>query len=181
MASQLVRLGHCIGVERRTFLAGGLTAEVEVQTVEFPIYAGPSPRSTWRKPVVGSPDCPFAELLVAADLRAAGWDAAWVYKPGQFLSSWEPRRRAELPSEAWQLHQAIVDEIKGRGGARAGCWDVLAWRAARALFVELKWAGSSDRLRAPQLRWREAALALDRREISDASFLVAEWTGGCVG
>ena len=158
------------------FQAAGLKAEIEVHKIEFPIYADRSPRSTWRKPVVGPPDCPFAELRIAAELRAAGWAAAWVYRPGQFLSSWEPRQRAQLPPEALKLHRII----EKKAGARAGCWDVLAWKAHQPLFVELKRAGSSDRLRAPQLRWRDAALGLRTFGISEACFLVAEWSGGCL-
>ncbi len=168
-----MRLSNCMGVEQRIFHAAGLRAKVQVQAIELPIYAGPPPRSTWRKPVVGPPGRPFAELLVAADLGAAGWSAAWVYRPGQFLSSWEPRQYAHLPRQALKLHEAI----KKRAGAQAGCWDVFAWRADEPLFVELKRAGSSDQLRASQLRWRAAALALG---VSSTSFLVAEWTGGHV-
>jgi hypothetical protein len=163
-------------MESRAFHAAGLVADVDVQRIELPVYTGRSPKSTWSKPIVGPPDCPFVELQVAADLRAAGWAAAWVYRPGQFLSSWEPRQHAQLPPEALKIHRAVSEEIKRRAEARAGCWDVFGWRAGEPLFVGLKRLGSSDRLRAPQLRWREAAVVLG---ISEASFLVAEWTGGC--
>lgn len=166
-----MRLTHSCDERLVTVRAAGFVAEVLLQELDFPVYEGCSPRSTWRKPVVGPPHCPFAELKVVADLSAAGWTAAWVYRPGKFISSWEPRRSVQLPLEALALHQEITD----RAGARAGCWDVFAWRDDAPLFVELKRTDSSDRVRARQLIWREAALALG---VHKTAFIVAEWRGG---
>jgi hypothetical protein len=157
----------------RTVRTADFVAQVHVQKLELPVYVGLAPQSRWGKPVVGPPACPFAELQVAADLRAAGWTAAWVYRPRRFLLSWEPRSYAELPPDALKLHH----NIRTRAGAQAGCWDIFAWRAHEPLFVELKRAGSSDRLRKPQLLWREAALELGIRA---ASFLIAEWSVGSI-
>jgi hypothetical protein len=156
---------------KETLRAGTIDAEVLVQHLEFPIYAGPLPERTWRKPVVGPPNRPFAELQVVAALEEEGWSAAWVYRPSLFMSSWEPRQTATFPAEACALHKRIGEVA----GARSGSWDVFAWREGAPLFVELKRAGSSDCVRESQLIWRRAALQVG---VPAAAFIVVEWSGG---
>lgn len=168
-----VTLPLCIGERVDTVRAGNLQAFVKVQRIELPPYFGPAPQSAWRKPVVGPPERPFAELQIVKFLELQGWIAAWVHRPGKFLTTWEPRRFVELPVSARVLHARVQKAT----GVPAGCWDVFAWQHEKPLFVELKRTGSSDRIRTAQLLWRQAAIA---QGVSESAFIIVEWSGGCV-
>jgi len=140
----------------------------------FPEYLGPNPKSTWRKPVVGPPDRPFAELQVAKRLHDdEGWQVGWVYRPGQFIATWEPRKEVKFPGPALEL----LERIRTHARAKAGCWDLFGWKDGQPLFVELKRAGSSDAVRASQWAWRKAALA---EGVPSTAFDVVEWYGGAL-
>src|SRR5512137_2570326 len=102
--------------------AGALEARVCLHRIDLPVYSGAWPSSTWRKPVVGPPSRPFAELQVVEGLEVDGWIAAWVNRPGRFISAWEPRVVAAMPEAALHLH----DRIRHEGAASAGSWDVFA-------------------------------------------------------
>lgn len=151
--------------------AGRHEALINLHRIDLPVYKGPPPTSAWRKPVVGPPARPFAELQIVDGLELDGWLAAWVYRPGKFISTWEPKALIDFPSEALALHDSIRDE----SGQKSGCWDVLAWRNGECLFAELKRGGSSDRIRESQLIWRAAALRLG---VPATAFTVVEWYGG---
>jgi len=168
-----MRFQHECEAETFTVHAGKHKAQLSLHRLLLPVYEGPPPQSTWSKPVVGPPSRPFAELQVVDGLEMDGWLAAWVYRPGKFLSTWEPRVFASLPPEALALHDRIGEEA----GAKAGCWDVFAWRGGVCLFAELKRARSPDRIRESQLTWREAALRLG---VSTDAFVVVEWSSGTV-
>ena len=101
-------------------------------------------------------------------LEADGWTAAWVNRPGIFLSTWEPRLPAMLSPNAKELH----DRIRNEGSNKAGCWDVFAWRGEECLFAELKRSGSSDRIRESQLLWRQSALRIG---VPAEAFALIEW------
>lgn len=148
--------------------AGSHEARVTVHRIDLPVYGGQLPTSTWRKPVVGPPARPFAEFQVVDGLEVDGWRAAWVYRPGRFIATWEPRVEVEFPPDALALH----DRIRNESGQKFGCWDVFAWRGGDCLFAELKRGGSSDRVRESQLIWRDAALRLG---VPPDSFAVVEW------
>jgi hypothetical protein len=154
-----------------TVRAGSLEAPIRLHRIDLPVYRGPQPATSWRKPVVGPPSRPFAELQIVEGLEADGWEAAWVYRPGKFLSVWEPRIAAILPSAAQELHNLICEEVSNR----AGCWDVFAWRNGACLFAELKRGNSSDRVRKSQILWRESALRLG---VPSEAFAIIEWYGG---
>jgi len=143
--------------------------------VYFREYKGKRPKQDWnRKPIVGPPDRPFAELQYVERLEKDGWLAGWCYRPGKFISTWEPEKRPVIfPAEA----QTLLDQIARRAGAKAGCWDVFGWKDGQPLFVELKRRKSSDRLREAQKRWKEAAVKL---RVSPAAFKEIEWLGGCL-
>lgn len=150
---------------------GGIEARVMLHRIELPLYKGSLPQKAWQKPVVGPPVRPFAELQVVGGLESEGWAAAWVYRPGRFLATWEPRAFASMPAKA----MALYESIRAKVGANAGCWDVFAWRKDRCLFAELKRAKTSDRIRKSQLVWRCAALELG---VPSRSFAIVEWSGG---
>lgn len=152
--------------------AKGGALEVYRRIAYFPEYSGRSPRSTFnRKPVVGPPHRPFAELQVVERLEQDGWTAGWAYRPGKFTSSWEPLTPVSYPSAALKL----LERIRKRSGAKAGCWDVFAWKDGKPRFIELKRRNSSDALQTSQLAWRKAALA---EGVDEAAFELIEWCGG---
>ena len=165
---------HSAGRSSRRQGLARSSCDVIVHKLRFQPWEGPLPTSSWRKPIVGPPERPLAELRVVTELEAQGWAAAWVFRPGKFLSSWEPRCLASLPTEALELHSRIGN----RAGKAAGCWDVFGWRSGRPLFAELKRAGSSDRIRPTQLRWLEAAL---EEGLSVSDFVIVEWMVGTSG
>jgi hypothetical protein len=85
---------------------------------------------------------------------------------------WEPEKTAvKFPKKVCEL----LERIAVRKGSWAGCWDVVAFRKRELRFLELKRAGSSDRLRKPQLEWYEAALA---EGVLSSAFEVLQWFGG---
>ena len=139
----------------------------------LPEYLGAPPKESWRKPIVGPPDRPFAELQVVQRLEAGGWTAAWVHRPGRFLRAWEPRDDGPLPKTAL----ALFERIQKRARSTAGAWDILAWKRGKPRFIELKRTHSSDRLRSSQLAWYQAA----RKEgVPSSAFEVLQWYGGCL-
>lgn len=120
----------------------------------FRRWRGRLPKSDWNgTPVVGPPEHPFPGLETARQLRRAGWRRCWVFRAARFVASWEPREDARMPPVAWRLHARITE----KAGARAGCWDVFAWKRGRLLFVEVKRSG--EPFRASQRRWLHAAIA----------------------
>src|SRR5437660_163278 len=125
-----MRLPYCLDESMVNVRSGKWEARLPLQRLQLPMYSGPRPTSSWRKPIVGPPDRPFAELQVVAGLEKLGWVAAWVYRPRKFIASWEPRLVAPLPTEALALHSHIQEQ----SNAHAGCWDVFAWCDGQALF-----------------------------------------------
>lgn len=159
------------GLDERRLRVAGEQISVAHSLTHLPEYVGPPPTSTWRKPIVGPPERPFAELQVVQRLEADGWTAAWVHRPGQFLRTWEPREHVSFPKKA----QALLERIQKRVGSPSGTWDVFAWRNAKPRFIELKRTGSSDRLRSTQVAWRKAAL---KEGVPSSAFEILEWHGG---
>jgi hypothetical protein len=76
-----------------------------------------------------------------------------------------------LPQDAKDLYDAIVRE---NGRKRSGCWDILAWKDGRYLFVEAKQRSPryKDRIQGTQVRWFEAAR---RAGIGLECFRVYNW------
>lgn len=151
--------------------AVGEKPSVEYRVAYFPEYSGPPPQRTWRKPIVGPPDRPFAELQLTQRLEQDEWTAAWVHRPGKFIATWEPRTEVRFPKAALEL----LERIRRRAGSRAGCWDVFAWKNGRPLFMEVKRRNGSDKLQKSQLIWRKAAL---REGVPESAFQLVEWCGG---
>jgi hypothetical protein len=155
--------------ERRRFISPDGPHDLRVYRLTFRTWKGERPVEAWRKPIVGPPARPFAELQLVEILEKEGWSAGWVHRPGKFLSTWQPRSLVGLPPEAISLHSRITR----RAGRDGGCWDIYGWRDGHPLFLEVKRAGSSDRIRSSQWQWQEAAIA---EGVAPHSFVVVEWT-----
>ena len=122
----------------------------------------------------------FAELAIRSMVDAVdGWDAVWVCTYGakamgpRYLKSWSDHPlgdQEETPLDA--KREALLDKIaKQNHNSYSGCWDVLAWKGDRTLFIEAKHA-KKDHIRATQLQWRWAAL---RSGLKSDDFVVAQW------
>jgi len=85
----------------------------------------------------------FAELAIRSIMEQAGWESRWVCTFGS----------------------------ERNHNVYSGCWDVLAWKGDRTLFIEAKHA-KKDHIRATQLEWRWAAL---RAGLKSDDFVVAQW------
>jgi hypothetical protein len=121
----------------------------------------------------------FAELAICCIAKKADWDARWVCTYGarrdgpRYLTSWSDvslDEQQEVPLDQYQ--DALLAKIATENhGSYSGCWDVLAWKGERTLFIEAKHDGK-DHIRTTQLQWRWAAL---RAGLTPESFVVAQW------
>jgi hypothetical protein len=133
---------------------------------------GPTPSDSYNGKqflnVDGEPK--FAELAIRKAFADDGWDAVWVDSFGGF------KYRVDYPDgvvEVDEAYRAIPEVITRRAGT-GGCWDVFAWKGDGpdgVAFAEAKRRGS-DKLRASQLRWLQAALGAG---IPLECFLIVEW------
>jgi hypothetical protein len=156
---------------QQEFKVGANKISIDFRVAYFPEYLGRPPKQTWRKPIVGPPERPFAELQLVQRLEQEGWTAAWAYRPGKFIATWEPKSPALFPRAALEL----LERIRKRAHAKAGCWDIFAWKKGQPLFIEVKRRNSSDRVRPSQLAWREAAM---QEGVARSAFQLIEWCGG---
>jgi hypothetical protein len=153
-----------------------LTGTFGDRAVYFSEYRGPTPDRTYkRKPIVGPPERPFAELQMVERLERDGWIAGWRYRANEFIATWEPEKRAvTFPAAATELLQRI--EAWAGAGAGVKCWDVFAWKDGEPRFIELRRSGTqAKRLPEAKRRWRAAAEAVG---VSLRAFKEYEWLGG---
>jgi hypothetical protein len=125
----------------------------------------------------------FAELAIRSMAEAVeGWSARWVCTYGskaqgpRYLTSWCDKPlgdQKEVPLDA-ERAVLLAKIAKQNHDSYSGCWDVLAWKGDRTLFIEAKHA-KKDHIRATQLEWRWAAL---RAGLKSDDFVVAQWEFG---
>lgn len=122
----------------------------------------------------------FAELGIVQSVIADGWQARWVCTFGRgrmnplFLKAWDPRR-----SRRDQIGDPIADASVRRlleriaivNGKYGGCWDVVAWRDRKVLFLESK-LHKKDHIQETQMRWMMSAF---ESGLSLKNFLIVEW------
>jgi hypothetical protein len=121
----------------------------------------------------------FAELAIQRMAEAAGWEARWVCTYGsksegpRYLTCWSDARlddQVNVPLDA-DRHDLLAKIAKQNNNSYSGCWDVLAWKGERTLFIQAK-HNKVDHIRATQLQWRWAAL---RAGLKSDDFVVAQW------
>lgn len=152
-------------------LPSGAPADVPVTRPLFRRWQGEFVGDTYGgKPLVDLDGEPmFAELAVLKLFQKDGWEGVWIDTfRKKYRTAWGGEGVAQLPEDRLLLLQ----EIHGRAGSSSGCFDVYCWKGEEVLFAETK-RRSKDRIRATQLRWLEAALALG---LETSSFLIVEWT-----
>ena len=173
MIQSIERSNHLFSdyaVAPQTFtMSSGKTVEVAKCFLEFPRWDGPPISDTYGgKPVLESDgEAVFAEIGILRLLQRKGFDGVWVDTfLGRLRQSIAPLTR-DLPADIREVYRRIVDA----NGSRRGCWDVLAWKDERVVFVECK-RKSEDRIRTTQTAWLESSL---RAGIGLDSFMVCEW------
>jgi len=112
----------------------------------------------------------FAELVILKTLCRDGWSGVWV-------DNYRKKFRAGMPGIEAPVtlpvdRQAILDKIRDKNGSMSGCWDVLAWKDGKVLFVESKRSGK-DQVRPSQIKWLASALAVG---LVPSDFLLVEWS-----
>jgi hypothetical protein len=124
----------------------------------------------------------FAELAIQRMAEAAGWSAVWVCTYGakgqepRYLTNWSDApldHQVGMPLDACR-YELLAKIVMENHGAYSGCWDVLAWKGERTLFIEAK-HDKVDHIRTTQLQWQWAAL---RAGLPPESFVVAQWEFG---
>jgi len=121
----------------------------------------------------------FAELAIQRMAAANGWSARWVCVYGakatapRFLTDWlDAPLRDQKVVVIDKPRQDLLNKIRKQNhGSYSGCWDVLAWKGERTVFIESK-RNKKDHIRATQLEWRWAGL---RAGVTADSFVVAQW------
>jgi hypothetical protein len=136
------------------------------------------------KPLVGvGRRAMFAELGIVQSVVAGGWQARWVCTFGRprmrpmFLTEWDAQRtrrdQVDVPIDDPNVCK-LLERIATINGKYGGCWDVVAWKGRRVLFLESK-LHKKDHIQVTQMRWLlaafEAGLSLD-------NFVVVEWNFG---
>ena len=122
----------------------------------------------------------LVELAIRALAAQEGWSALWVEtnsrpsgEPFYFID-WKDvplSKQVRTPLVNEDIRMLMKSVSLKNGSSYAGCWDVLAWKGSRSVFIESKRRGK-DTIRQTQLNWLSAGLSAGLR--SD-NFLLAEW------
>ena len=161
----------------------GITYTVPGTTLALHKWTGPRINDDFNgKGLIDFEGAPlFAELVVQRMAEASGWSAVWVepfaappMNPyimidwnGDASISKQNVVTIDVPYVAKTL--ARIAELNGN--SYSGCWDVVAWRQPRIIFVELKRTKHDD-IQATQVRWLKAGL---KAGLTVSDFLIAKW------
>ncbi len=153
-------------------LSSGRAVEVPKCELSFNKWKGQSIEDTYGgKRVVEFDGQPlFVELAVLRMLEKEGWLGVWVDSFGRCLRKEMPPSKIQYSAIANTASEVfnIISEQELKGG---GCWDVLAWKEKKILFVECK-RSKKDRIQKSQIIWLERCLNLG---LKPENFLLVEW------
>ena len=140
-------------------------------SVSFILWRGAKLTNTYgNKAVIDFEGQPaFAETAVLGAVKKAGWDGVWVDTFGKKFRVGLPDVVA--PIALPEIQARVLDEISLKAGGFKGCWDVFLWKNNHYRFIELK-RKARDAIRATQLAWLEAALAVG---FIPEHFLLVDW------
>lgn len=122
----------------------------------------------------------FAELAIAEMLKSEGYSVRWAEtygrggKPPIFLDVWDERGYAHQinkPIQEEWIMNALAEIARCNNNSYSGCWDVLAWKDGKLLFVESK-RKKHDKIRDTQVSWLNAAIQCG---FSQENFLMVAW------
>lgn len=157
------------------------SVEIPKAIISFKKWQGVKPNSFGGKPFIDFEGVPvFAELAIAKTFQKLGYTAYWVetYARGNklpmFLLDWQDKPYKEQTNsdinEPWVLEKlaSIADQ---NSHSYAGCWDILAWKDDKLLFIESK-RNKKDSVRSSQNNWLQAAL---QTGLKPENFLIVQW------
>lgn len=148
--------------ESKYALPSGRTIPIAAWTVRFqgadpPRLRGTDLKSTYTsKPLVQvDGDSVFGELAIVRWLQKDGWSALWAdtFHGRKF---WSVMPHCGAPVEPPAPIRALYDRIAQIKGSASGCFDVVAWKDGRVIWLEYK--GPGDRPNANEAAWIDAAL-----------------------
>ena len=113
----------------------------------------------------------FAELVILRLLEEQGYKGVWVdtYR-NKFWQRLPHLSFPVSPDRKWLEVYNKIYQLKG--GAKSGCFDVMAYRYNHFVFAELK-RQKEDSIRPSQIEWLRAAR---QAGLENPTFLVAEWS-----
>jgi hypothetical protein len=109
------------------------------------------------------PELAILNLLLRNDFEDGVWVDTYRHKFWKCMPV-----DCDLPARARPIYDRIVRANSNRLG---GCWDVIAWKHDKFVFIESK--GPGDKIRRNQVLWLAAA---KRAGIDLGCFAVCEWT-----
>lgn len=162
-------------------MVNGIPTPVGTARISFKQWSGvPIGNTFGGKPLLDVDGKPmFAELAIQRQAKQDGWQACWVEtyamknKQPYYFNEWlDGPITAQLPISIDQAQVDLLARIaECNGGSFYGCWDVLAWKDSRSVFMESK-RTKKDAIRSTQLKWLEAGLAAG---LSLDQFLIVQW------
>jgi hypothetical protein len=133
------------------------------------------------KPLVDYKGIPvFAELAIQRLAKDSGWDARWIetyqMKINQpyFFDDWTDAsisKQATLPINNEAVTRQLQMLSTKNNNSYYGCWDVLAWKGNRIIYIESK-RSKKDKIRDTQTGWFKAGLASG---LKPENFLIVQW------
>lgn len=144
-------------------LPSGKTAHIQSWTVRFPAADPPrlpdrALKSTYTsKPLVEvDGERVFGELAVVRWLARDGWRGLWAdtFHGRKF---WRNMPHRAEPVEPPAPVRQLCDRIAAQKGGPSGCFDVVAWKGDRIIWLEYKGAG--DRPNRNEKLWIDAAVS----------------------
>jgi hypothetical protein len=116
----------------------------------------------------------FAELMILNLLREKMWDGVWVSSYGgtKYLREMPRDFRLGQSVDLPAGYKRLLDGIQTLAGTKGGCFDVLAWRDDRFIFLEAK-RKHHDKIRDTQRRWIEAAISTG---VAPDKLIIVEWS-----
>lgn len=122
----------------------------------------------------------FAELAIVDLFVKEGWEARWICTYGRgkqnplFLKEWKDenlKNQENSPIEEVWVMDLLNKIALLNNNSFSGCWDVIAWKEDKIIFVESKRL-KKDSIRQTQINWLEAGLKCG---LSETNFLVMQW------
>ena len=143
-------------------LPSGQVARIATWTIRFPpaspprLEPGTLAKTYTDKPLVMADGEPmFGELAIARSLTKDGWSAVWAdtFHGRKF---WNAMPHESSPVALPADVRALYDRIVGIKGSAWGCFDVIAWKQGRIIWLEYK--GPNDSPNKNEPLWMDAAL-----------------------
>lgn len=163
-------------------IVDGKEVRIPTKRLTFKQWSGSSIKNTFgNKGLVDYEGVPmFAELAIQRLAVEGGWDARWVEtyamkgKVPYYFSEWGDgllSQQVQDPIVDLSPTELLKTVAKNNHNSYSGCWDVVAWKGSRTIFIESK-RNKKDRFKPTQDRWLHAGLGSG---LSANNFLVAVW------